>query len=160
LDTAKIDGFRSDSQKYSKVFDLSPYEDLAVLVKADDSANAGLTGDSISLGWGYQLGSPTLKSAGTLDTLWEPVIWVDTLLRDSLGKMPEGRTGADLTTTKVKKWIDTSTVTGWAVQGSGIVPEWRPLIRYVVKGLAGNSLGTYVKLQIHNLRRLHVRTTD
>jgi glycosidase len=49
LDTSNIDGFRVDSLKYSKAWDLGRYENVAVVVKANDSSSAGFSSDSIAL---------------------------------------------------------------------------------------------------------------
>jgi hypothetical protein len=158
LDTSNVQNFRADSTKYSKAFDLGRYENTAVVVKVRDTSTAGFGADSIQLRYGYQVGTPTLDSAGNIDTLWEPVVWLDTMRTDSLGKLPEGYTDSNLDGYRNSGWVDTLKVTGWAAQACGVSAEWRPLIRYVLNGLTGNNGDSMLIVQIHHVRRLTLKT--
>lgn len=156
-DTAIVAAFNSTDLAYTKAFDLGSGEDLAVVIKCNDTSSAGFVADSINFKWGYQLGTPIPRATGRIvDTLYSPVIWVDSVTTANLGKRTAGYQDSSLVTHTVKGWVDTSMISGWACQASGILPEFSPLIRYAFQGVTGNKVESFVKLQVQQVRRLYV----
>jgi hypothetical protein len=165
-DTASIVGWDSLEVRYSKAFTLTRYEDIAVVVKVNDTSSAGFAGDSVSGVYGYQLGYPVLNSLGKRDTLWWPKdtgIILDTFdLTDSAGVAKgKGVSGADGSVTDYLGGIDTSEISGYATQASWFIPKWAPAIRFFVYGLAGNrTVGNKIVWIFDVKRRLRTVVTE
>lgn len=160
LDTSAITTFNSTETAYTKAFDLGSYENTSIIVYVNDTTSTGFASDSINFAVGYSTGVPTLNSSGMADTAWSPLIYLDTLVSDSLGKVPGGYTDSDLNGYRNSGWIDTLNVTGWAYQCIPVVPIWDPLIRYGVTGLTGNKVGEELSLLIQHNRRIGEASKD
>jgi hypothetical protein len=160
-DTTGIVGLVSDSLKYGSVMKLSPYDQTAFIVAANDTDAAGFANDSINFSWGYRLGWTTMNANGKLDTVWKYRVIVDTFDITTAGnRIVFGTTSTttDMTTGKevyLPKKIDTLNVTGMAVQATPITPIWAPLIQPWAKGLTGNNLGSPVKIFVTIQHRLY-----
>lgn len=157
-DTSSIDSLMADSLKYSRVFELSKHEDIAVIVKCDDTTSALFASDSIQVEYGYEVGYIVYNSSGAKDTAWSPKIVLDTIKNDSLGKMRGGFVLPDGTDTTYLGSLDTSNVSGFANQISWFVPRWGILIRYFAQGLAGNNADNPLLWVFDHKRRLFVGT--
>jgi len=154
-DTCVIYGFRSDSLKYSKVYPLTMYENMAVVTKFDDTASTGYASDSCTFTYGYQVGYPTYNSSGTTDTAWYSRITLESIASANMGTVNQGTTDSLGSIALSAGSIDTSSVSGYAVSVSQYAPPWGVFLRYWVEGAAGNSLGTYVKVEFDHKRRLY-----
>lgn len=142
--SAVIDTLEADTIKYSKAFSLTDGEDVRVVLLHDDTSSAGFSSDSMKVQWGYQTGCPVLDSGGSIDTIWDDFIVIDTLDDDSLGKARSVYGSVTYSGTLTREWkkrSDTLSVSGYAIQNRWFVPEWNVLIRYFVKGLTGNNAG-------------------
>jgi hypothetical protein len=157
LDTAKISTILGTTTTfYTKALPLTDGEDLRTLLKVYDP-EAGFAADSINLHWGYQTGCATLSYSGTIDTSWHFQVILDTMTSDSLGKKAAAKVDSTGALIRGKKMIDTSSVSGFAVQESWFVPEWNELIRYWVKGI-GSGSGDTCLFVFEQHQRNHVRT--
>lgn len=143
---------------YTKVYPLSDYEDMRVIVKVNDSTAAGFGSDSVSFIFGYQTGIEVLNGSGLRDTCWDDRINIDTLTRSGFGIVGSGTTNSDGTVNRVWAGSDTLSVTGFATKSRWIVPEWDGLVRLWVQGLAANKKGARLVLLLEPRRRLGVRT--
>lgn len=152
-DTSAVSSFRCDSIAYTLAFDIAKYEDIVVMVKADDTSEAGFASDSINFRYGLQGGTQTKDNGGNIDTSWNPVVWIDSMVLANIGTVTAGLTDG---------WIDTNNVTGWAYQERRVNAvtgySWRPLMRYVFEGLSDNITGSFLKLQLQHTRRLGTHT--
>jgi hypothetical protein len=154
-DTSQVHLFRSDSLRYSKVFPLSMYENMAVVTKFDDTASAGFASDSCVFTYGYQVGYPVYNSSGTYDTAWYSKIRLESITSANIGKVNDGTTDSLGQIALSPGSIDTSSVSGYAISIAQYAPPWGVFLRYYAQGAAGNSKGTYVKLIFDHKRRLY-----
>jgi len=164
-DTARINGFDSLEIKRSKAFTLTRYEDIALVVKCDDTSEAGFKSDSVAAAYGYQLGYPVINSSGARDTAWWPGdtgIVLDTLdVTDSAGTCSNGYSSANGDVTDYLGNVDTTNVSGYAVQVSWFIPKWAPIIRFFVVGNAGNrTVGNKIVWIFDVKRRLRSVTSE
>lgn len=161
LDTLSIHGvtgtgtvFYSDS-----VHRLNTMEDIRFIMRADDTTSVRLGNDSVSIAWGYQVGSFTLGSGGAKDTIWEEsgIIALDTIYIDSIADATANippvvemdGTGAF---TMLKGYVDTTT--GWIAQSAWFAPEPARLIRPWAKGITGNKAGEELRISVQVERRI------
>ena len=144
--------------EYTAASRLSQYEDIRVIVKADDSTEAGFASDSVAIEYGYQTGTLTLNSSGEKDTLWDDLIVLDTMLSSDFGTVGSGLVASSGALTHTWGGADTLSVTGYATQSRWFVPEWDFLIRFYVKGLAGNLAGDNLDLYVEPKRRIYIPT--
>lgn len=156
LDT--VDAFNADSLAYTKAFKLSAYEDVRIDILVDDTTNAGFDGDSCHFEWGIQTGHLVKNASGTVDTLWNPVhVVVDTVNTVSWTVGPQYTDiEADGTYDDVFGVMDTSEVTGFAVQSRSPVVAWDVLFRVYLRGLASNLVGEEIFPVVNVVNRLHV----
>jgi len=159
-DTSAVTGLRADSTKYSKVFQLSQFEDVACVLKCDDTSSSGFASDSLAIAYGYQLGYPVYDSGGSRDTLWWLLVTLDTVVTDSLGTKNTGSVDSDGALTDYLGQVDTTSVTGYACQASWYVPEWAPIIRYWATGLSGTSIGNDIVAIFDHKKRVQVKTNS
>jgi hypothetical protein len=139
-DTLNVHGFKGTSTSYTGVLSFTDYEDIAVVVMANDTDAAGFANDSISFSYGYQMGYLVYNSSGVRDTLWWP------------------SAGTLLDTITSPTTCDTSVVSGWAAQANTWDCPWGPVIRFQVTGLAANNKANPLKCRIAVLRRLYSET--
>lgn len=157
-DTCRIDGWNGTELAFSKAFNLTRYEDIAVVVKCNDTSQAGFAGDSLHARYGYQLGYVLKNASGLRDTIyWPPdsgiiLDTVDLTDTDSSWDHRTGFTGADGSVTDYLGQVDTSSVTGYATQVSWFVPKWAVSIRFFVHGL-GKNRGTTPNVWIFDVKR-------
>lgn len=156
-DTSNISGFRADSLKYSKVFELSDWENLRIDVMANDTATANLSADSTKFYWWFETGHPCLNASNLLDTFWQKA---DPLVIDTFDITTAGNRaityrllGTDGVFSGPSKTIDTSTVSGFAVQSRALTSECDVWFRIGHKGMTGNKTSTYIKLRDNIVRR-------
>lgn len=157
LDTSAVDGFRADSLKWSKPFSLSAYENLRVRVKMNDTSAAGFKNDSIKAQWGFQTFGKCLNSSLAADTCADGAVVVDTVTKANLGTMTYGTMDTAGTIYRRSGLTDTIMCAGWAVQSRNVSPEFDTYIRFFTKGLTGNKVGSFVKVQFDVLRRVKVK---
>ena len=143
---------------YTAASRLSQYEDIRVIVKCDDTTTAGFASDSVAIEYGYQTGTVTLNSAGNKDTLWDDLIVIDTMLDSDFGTVGSGTVASSGVLTHTWGGADTLSVSGYATQSRWFVPEWDFLIRFFVKGLAGNNADDNLELYLEPKRRIYIPT--
>lgn len=161
-DTARIDSFNALQLLFGRAFPLTEGEDIQIIMKVDDSTQAGFANDSTKFHWGFQTGSLTKDTAGNVDTIFqgEDIVVLDTCLTDSFGLSVKSTQASNGVITKTLRGVDTSSVTGWAIQRRWAVPEWGLLIRPWVQGLAvtgseiGNLTGEELVLEFQINRRI------
>lgn len=153
-DTSQIAEFAADSLKYSRTFTLGDPDGLRLIVMCDDTASAGFASDSVAFYFGYQTGCPMLDSSGSVDTLWDVPIILDTIEIDSFGVYKSGTSSAAGVPTIAKNNVDTLQIDGFAVKSMRFQPYYDVLIRYYFKGLTGNSVGYPVYLRIQHIKRI------
>jgi hypothetical protein len=156
-DTAIVHGFNGTDTIYTKAFNLTDFEDLRAILKINDSSSSGFKNDSVHAQWGFQNGSIILNSNYTVDTVWNSRIVIDTCKSDSFGVKHLGRMDATGTITRTLNMVDTSSITGWAVQDRWIVPEWSVLYRMWIEGMAGNKTVIPLKAEFEINRRTGTR---
>jgi len=149
-DTCSFQSFKKDSLAYGPAFPSSAAENKVLMFMANDSTNAGFSGDSVKVAVGYQRGYIVMNSSGKIDTSWRGIVIADTFdcLTAANFLIPTAFTTQDSSTfyeNMATGKIDTSYVTGFAVLSVPIIPIWSPIIRPVVKGLTGNKVGQYLK---------------
>lgn len=123
-DTASVSGLIGTATVYTKWIPLAKYESMMVTIMANDTGTAGFGGDSLNISaWGYQTAGQCYNSTWTLDTCITSTISVGKFnLTDSAGL---ARVGSESTTgvvTMTSDYIDTLSVSGWAVQRRKIHP--------------------------------------
>lgn len=147
-DTCNINTFRADSFKLTKAFDFTQNENKELKFIFDDSLHSGRANDSVAAEIGYELGSPTMSTTGVYCTTWTSPIVLDTINTLTAGKRydPDKYVAAtawplDRTTelnVRPKGMIDTTLGSASSCISLPIIPFWRPLVRFYVKGLTGN----------------------
>ena len=156
-DTSNIANFRADSTKYSKVFNLTGYENLVVEVLVDDTTTANLSADSIHFYWWLELGHQVLSKTNAVDTSWDIVnpIFVDTFNITVAGRrtVTFRAIGTDYTFNAPSLTVDTAAVSGFASQRRYIIPECDQFFRIGHKGLAANNKDAMLKLRDNVWRR-------
>ena len=143
---------------YTKAFALSRYDNIKLMVKCNDTTNAGFAGDSVNFGYGFQTGVETENSSGLRDTAWmeEDRFDIDTMVVDSFGVGSKGYVGADGTLNRFwNNASDTSSVTGFAIQRRQFSPEWDVLIRFYILPITGNLTGSPLNLIFQVDQRKH-----
>jgi len=159
LDTVLVsDTLGAGDAFYSAAMNLSEDEDIRLLVKANDTSEAGLTDDSIAIYYGYQTGKETLGSDGEAYNAWDGEMIIDTMLASEFGAVGSGTIEASGTLTRTWGGADTTNVSGFAYQSRWFVPEWDHRIRFFVKGLAANKKGSALHLVLEVGRRLDIPT--
>jgi hypothetical protein len=161
-DTTNVPSFRVDSLKVTKAFQLSAYENLRIDILCNDTTTAGFTLDTANFKWGFQTGHQIMNGSGKLDTLWNPQRIVCDTFKTLSGVYGLQYTILDSTGVynEIGKIIDTTSVSGFAVQSKNISPMWDCLIRVWVKGLSGNQTHTFLKLWVNIVHRKGVATVS
>jgi len=126
---------------------------------ADDTSEVGYASDSILFKWGFQIGNIVKNSSAAFDTTWGEKVLVDTFDIGTAGNLVEQELKIDTllgVTAQLRDFIDTTYVTGFAVQDRYIPsPNWGPIFRFYYAGLTGNITGSYVKLVFGQSRRTY-----
>ncbi|RPJ55950.1 MAG: hypothetical protein EHM12_11320 [Dehalococcoidia bacterium] len=133
---------------YSRALSITDGEDFTLMCKCNDTTSAGFASDSLNFMWGYQLGNPSLTSTGVVDTVWSKsdCFIVDTITTDSLGTGRIGYTSPGGAINRYYRGIDTSSISGYAIQDRWVVSEWKPLIRFWMSPISvKHKKGSYVK---------------
>ena len=158
IDTCAIHGFTGTAIKYSKVFRLTDFEDMRLLVLVDDTSSSGFSGDSVDMNYGYQLGHKTMNDTGGFDTSWQQLVLLDSIKADSFGLGKTDTSSVDSTGTLFSSSnlgrADTLDVTGWASASTWFVPEWAVFVRFWVNGRGRNVTGSSVQTWLDFQRRL------
>ena len=158
-DTSNIANFNADSLKYSKWYQLSPFENLVMIVMANDTSATGFRNDSVKFFWGIQYGDPVLNASGKRDTAFRNSCVIDTFdARTAANLNPTTYGLFDSTGTEYLglKQIDTVQVTGFMTQDRSISPEWHSYFRFFCKGLTTNKVGRFLKVWALPVRRTYV----
>jgi hypothetical protein len=160
-DTSVLTTFRADSLKYSRAFLLSQYENLRVDFMVNDTDAAGFVSDSVKAYWGIQTGHPCLNSSGVVDTVWNH----DLVIADTIDLLTTTNAGPKYFAmdsagnyANTRKSIDTTNVTGFAVQSRNISPYWDVYVRCFAKGLTGNNKGSMLSARFALYRRVGQNT--
>src|SRR4030042_951013 len=160
LDTAIISGFRSDSLKWSKGFQLSAGQDVRVILKVNDTAMPGLGSDSIGIRWGYMTFCHCLDTAQNVavpDTCVDQAIVVDTMDATAIAK--SGTFASSDSAGYLQRnhrYADTLRCRGWVTQSRSLYPEWDQYIKFFVKGIGDNDPRYYLKVHFQVIRRQYV----
>lgn len=156
-DTVRIPTFKADSLRFTAAWPLSMFEHCRFVVAANDTQSAGFASDSVKFRWGYQTGTIMLNASGNRDTVWDGnAIVVDTFDMSDSASRNIAYVAQDglMAYTRTLKRIDTTSVTGYAVQTRVIQPEWDVLVRLWFKGLTGNNVGAFNVLMATMIRRV------
>lgn len=157
LDTTSISSaLATGTIRYGSAFPLTDGENIRLICMVDDTAETGFADDSILFEWGIVVGNVVLNANNALDTSWKVVnpIVIDTMDVDSFGNVRYSYFGTDGSYTTRTKLIDTTTVTGFAVEDVLISPEWSGLFKPFAKGLGGKQrLGKALKFRFAIIRR-------
>lgn len=161
-DTVDVRTFRADSVRFTPAFDLSKWENLRITLMMNDTAAAGFASDSIKAIWGIQTGRVVYNGSGVLDTAWEPIRLIadtfDLVTEKTIGPAYALISAADGSYSEVHSLVDTSTVTGFAVQSKAISPAWDVLGRCWLIGVAGNKKASFIKTRFVLSRRVYTNT--
>jgi hypothetical protein len=157
-DTSGISTFKADSLKFSRVYNLTDFENRVGIIQINDTTSAGYKVDSVKAETGYRLGLIVLNGNGALDTTWGELRAKDTInLLDSTKAIANANRYSD--TGSVLGLYDTLNVTGFACQRiqfpSGI--DWSVCIQFYIKGLTGNKKGQFIRTWFAFPRRLYHR---
>lgn len=171
-DTCELIKFYKDTLCFTRPF-LWNNENKAVLVFADDTANAGHKGDSISFRWGVQLGYFAKTMAGVYCTTYTQAMFIDTFKTTDAGDTarfynPRTLGGVAATTwnidqsaetfTPVYGQLDTNTAAKSCIQWHTFSPQWSPCFRFWAQGLAGNKKGSKVRVIFSLQQRMYTIT--
>lgn len=163
LDTATISAvLAEDTLRRTAAFSLTDGEDIALLLKVDDTTSAGFASDSVQFFYWYESGFVTEDSAGNRDTAWmaESPIVIDTMSSDSFGVSVNGYcTASGYTYPNWDNRADTTYLTGYATQIRQILPFWGDLIRFGATGMADNC-GSALVIVFEVRRRAFLTTGD
>lgn len=161
IDTSVISGLSGTTEKYSKVYSLSQYENVRIDVQANDTSSAGFVSDSIKFGWWVETGRFTYNSTGRWDTAWTIMtpLALDTFDITTAANMTVTAIPlqVDGTFETVVKKIDTLSVSGVAYMTKQFSPEWDVLFRIGHKGLTGNKGESPLWLRDVVYRRVYQR---
>ena len=155
-DTVKVSSFGADSTGTTKAFELSQYENILFYVMANDTSSAGYASDSIKFIWGVEFLNVVLNSSNKQDTAVLGRIQCDTFDIATAGNLTVQTKLVDTVGTFnwFQKFIDTTSITGYAIQHSAPIPYWTPIFRFWYTGLSGNVTGSFVPLVFGQSRRL------
>lgn len=156
-DTVAVSSFNADSAATTRAFELSKYEDLLFYVMADDTSSAGYDSDSIHFHWGVEFLNVVKNSSGVRDTAVIGRIVCDTFDILTAANLVVPVNAIDTTGgfNWFKDFIDTSNVTGYAIQHSAPVPYWTPIFKFWYAGLTKNITGSYIPMVFGQSRRLY-----
>lgn len=157
-DTAMVNDTITNAEVvYTKAFNLSDYEDVRAIMMVDDTTAAGFASDSVNFIWGYQTGNQVINASGAFDTIWDARVTIDTVATASFGTWAiEGTIGPSGALTRSEsKVVDTTMVTGYAVQSKIFVPQWDMFNRYWIQGVTGNLTGGPNVYVVKQSRRLY-----
>lgn len=161
IDTSIITGFKGDTTIYSKVYNLSQYENVRIDVQANDTSSNGFASDSIKFGWWVETGRFTYNSTGRWDTAWTVLtpLSLDTFDIATTANMVVSAITlqTDGTFETVNKKIDTLSVSGVAYMTKQFSPEWDVLFRIGHKGVTGNRVTSQIWLRDVVYRRVYQR---
>lgn len=157
-DTTTITTFKADSLKYSSVFLSSAFENKRVVVAFNDTDAAGFKSDSVKFYYYIQTGARVYNSSNKIDTQWTSGPILDTVDMLTAGNYTLALTamGTDGTFLDQAKYIDTTWVSGYAINARNFSPPWAPLIRFAFKGLTGNNVGSFIKLRVSLVQRAYI----
>lgn len=137
----------------TKSFLLANCKDKWIHIKTDDTTQTGFANDSVAFMLYYQIGFKTINKNNRPDTAWFPHL----IQLDTVGKpVYTGLTSSLLvqnryptvSTTTAPNWgrTDTTSVSGFMSHSSHIIPVVNSqYIRFLIKRLDGNKLGTNLK---------------
>ena len=156
-DTNTYVNFRADSLKLGAVVNLNGGYCNTLIIEANDTSTAGYAADSIKFKFGYRLGYSVINASGKLDTSWGYKVTVgqiSTIPADTAGKWISHAifTTTDSTTGQEIPLIgmmDTMLVAGFLTTEAAFTsfPKTAQYVQPWVMGLAGNKLGSFVKVR-------------
>ncbi len=161
-DTGSItDVLDSASFYYTRVFDLSAWQDLRVTVFVDDTSETGFASDSVNFIWGYRTGHPCVDTGSVrrynIDTTWDDHMTVDTFSVANYGAGNIGVQDSTMTLTRNYGGVDTTEVAGFAYQSRQVVPEWDVFIKFWARSLGGAQKdGAALNLRFEQVRKNYI----
>jgi hypothetical protein len=161
-DTVAVSSFNADSASSTRAFELSKYEDILLYVMADDTSSAGYDSDSIHFHWGIEFLDVVKNSSGVADTAVIGRIVCDTfdILTAANLVVPVHVIDTTGGFNWFKDFIDTTGVSGYAIQHSAPVPYWAPIFKFWYAGLGNNVTGSYIPMVFGQSRRLYINVRD
>jgi hypothetical protein len=162
-DTAAIKNFKADTTIYSKIFNLSGFENIRVSCYANDTSSAGFASDSLRFYWGVQTGHMSWITTKVSSPVyeWGPLLVVDTfdILTTANRNFTKLSLLEDGSFVNTMKKIDSSSISGWAYQTRSVATEWDVVYRYFAIGYAGNkTVANKIRLVFQSTRREGVIT--
>jgi hypothetical protein len=156
-DTVAVAAFKGTAAGVTKAFDMSRYEEMRVSAMADDTVEAGYDSDSAHFFWGIQVGDVVLNASGLRDTTWRDRFIVDTFdILTAANLVAPTYTIDSAALDPHRVFIDTISVTGYAVQSRQVNPPSWPIFRFFYTWLAGNRVSSsYVVLLFSVSRKLY-----
>jgi hypothetical protein len=164
-DTSYVSGFKGTGTVYGKRMRLSAYENSLFEVYAKDTANshAAVTAESLVFVWGIEYSHPTWQSTTTAPKYknWGRVVidTVNSLAADNYTYSIPVMDSSGVTLV-VRKYLDTTTITGWLSQCRAYCPYWDVYFRFWARGLTGNQATTYVPVIFQQQRRKAVKVSN
>jgi len=157
-DTCRVTGFKSTNTCYSKAFSLSQYETIVLDVLVNDTTAAGFAADTVKFIWYTQTGHLVINSSNVVDTFWSQNLGtVDTF--DMVTSPTYTRTyHVNGISTQPTHQIDTTSITGYAVQSHPFFDQWDALLRFVHVGVSGNNTHSNLKVIDNISQRAYIRT--
>lgn len=157
-----VNGFKSDSTKYTSAFTAGDSAYVSVVVTFNDTSIAGYGSDSVAFYYFYQRGYPCFNGNGLLDTFWHPMpLVVDTVKALIAADWRVGQfiaLGADGTYADSSCVLDSASVSGMGATARQFAPIWSPLARLGFKGITGNSTTKDLKLRALVIQGVGVMT--
>jgi hypothetical protein len=124
--------------RYTGGFTFSSVDKVRLGIMVNDTGHAGFASDSVSLIWGYQGFHQVRNGSGLTDTIYEQRQVLDTIKTTSFGTFATGIVPATGVSSYTFGQVDTSNVTGYAVQERTFSPGFNVYIRFFVVALAAN----------------------
>jgi hypothetical protein len=129
---------------------------------ANDTTAAGLSADSTSFLYGFQVGGPVLNFSGLMDIAWAGLDTLDSLSSANYAATQNGGRYSLTTDVITEVWgrADTSNVTKFATQTHPVrAYNWDVFIRFWVIGKTGTRLAKPNKVVMAVRRQTAVPTT-
>lgn len=143
LDTNQFWIKDTTTKKYSKVYSQPEGVATSLAVMVNDTTAAGLSADSTSFVYGFQVGGPVLNFSGLMDTAWAGLDTLDSISSANYAATQNGGRYSLTTDVITETWgrADTSNVTKFATQIHPVrAYNWDVFMRFWIIGKTGTRL--------------------
>jgi hypothetical protein len=152
----RVSSFKADTVRYGSPIIVADFENLMIVLKANDTSSAGYASDSIKFVVDWQRGYVTTNSIGNKDTAWQtPLLLIDTFHVASANFYAVA--ASVYPDSDVVKSLDSLKVYGYVVMARTFCPQISMIGRPVFIGLAGNDKTRFLDFTYDIIQRKYVR---